>query len=343
MTLIEETKAYNSLNIAMLSDHRKLVKLLEENKTWLNAWHNFKDKKDIDPEIEWQKLTDLGIKVFLKEDEEYPEALKEIPWAPHAIYVKGAWPLPALTSIAIVGTRKASFTGKNFARSLAKELSQNNLLIISGLALGIDESAHQGAIDAEAKTISVLPTSLDKIYPRQNENLAKKILELGGALISEYPINAPVFPSNFIARNRIISGLSSAVAVIEAPEKSGSLATARFAIEQNREVFVAPGPVNNLNYKGSHELIRAGARLVTCAKNILEDLGIDFKNPRECEIIKESLSAEEKKVFEILKKFGDSATPDKIAEETKFDITKINRIMTFLTIKGIIKNEINNS
>lgn len=261
---------------------------------------------------------------------DYPYLLKQIPDPPAALYILGNLPDEKLPHISIVGTRKATSNGCLIAKTLAKELSQAGCVIVSGLAMGIDAAAHEGVVAAEGKTIAVLGSGLNNIYPRLNKNLAEKILELNGAIISEYPPDEPAFPSNFLARNRLVSGLCLGTVVVEAPERSGSLVTARLALEQNREVFIIPGPANHQNYTGSHQLIREGARLATSAQNIMEDL--DIKPPA-----KETLNPEEKIILEIFSKNKESLSIDKIIELTKLDTQIVNKTIAFLVIKGIIK------
>jgi len=218
---------------------------------------------------------DRQIKIISQKNPEYPSLLKEIQNPPEKLYVLGNLPSEPLANrpkIAIVGTRKATAQGRLLAKEIARKLTELGVIIVSGLAMGIDTSAHEGAVKAGGQTIAVLANGLDTIYPRQNENLAKKILELDGAIISEYPTNTPSFPNQFLERNRIISGLSIATIIIEAPERSGSLATANWAVEQGREVFVFPGPIDHPNYRGSHKLIRDGARLIGSIEDLLEDL-----------------------------------------------------------------------
>ncbi|MDD5431263.1 MAG: DNA-processing protein DprA [Candidatus Pacebacteria bacterium] len=325
-----EIKNYNALNIFCGADYRKLKNLIQKYGSWTAALENI--RPNINSEEEWQKLEEFGIKLILKESPEYPFLLKEIDWPPFGIYMKGN--LSEEQCVAIVGTRKATSTGIMLARQIAKKLSENDLIITSGLAIGIDASSHQGALDSGSKTIAVLPTGLDKIYPSQNQILAEKIIETGGALISEYPLHSESYPSNFIHRNRIVSGLSIATIIIEAPERSGTLATARFALEQNREIFVAPGPANHPNYIGSHSLIRAGARLATSAEEIMEDLNINYASEN---VINAEVSLDEKLVLEAIKQIGWPASIDKISEITKIGIPNINQIITFLTIKGLLK------
>lgn len=331
--MTKELKSYNALNILAGGDYQKLKNLLEKYHSWQKIWEN--TNSNLNPEKEWQKLEEEGVKLILKEEAGFPPLLKEISWPPFGIYIKGKFPLPEEKIIAVVGTRKATDTGKNFAQKLAQELCENSLIVASGLAMGIDESAHQGAVKAGGKTVAVLPVGLDKIYPRQNINLAKKILDCGGALISEYPFDMPSYPANFIQRNRLVSGLSIAAVIVEAPEKSGALSTARFALEQNREIFVAPGPINHPNYKGSHRLIREGARLIASADDIFQDLGLELKNKKPNP--EENMSQEEKMVLETIKEIGWPSSIDKIAEKTKIEIPRINQLITFLTIKGLIK------
>ncbi|MBU4348274.1 DNA-processing protein DprA [Patescibacteria group bacterium] len=329
---IKEKEYYNAINVALNGDYRKIKNL--DSPTWKKGWLKIqKDFPEIDPKKEYEKLKPLDIKLILKEDAEFPEMLKNIPWPPFAIYIKGN--LHSLKSVSIVGTRKVSVQGKTIAKQIAKELAENNLQIISGLALGVDEASHQGALDGNGYTVAILPIGLGDIYPRQNSNLAKEILKTGGGLISEFPINYRPFTCSFIQRNRIISALSSTTIIIEAPKKSGALATARFALEQDREILVVPGPAINPNYYGSHKLIRDGARLITCAEDVLEDMGIEVEAKNQKNL--EKMTEDEKKILEIINQLGWPASIDKISEISKIQIEKVNQIITFLTIKGILK------
>ena len=201
----------------------------------------------------------------------YPKLLSEISDAPPFIYVRRELKLDR-PLIAIVGTRKATREGLKIAEEFARDLSQKGFGIISGLALGIDTAAHKGALNARENTIAILGNAIDEIYPPENEGLAKQIIEAGGAIISEYAPGETIDKSNFIKRNRIISALSIAVLVVEAPIHSGALVTARTGGEQGKDVFVVPGSVSNPNFEGSHKLIRDGAILVSSVEDILEDL-----------------------------------------------------------------------
>lgn len=208
------------------------------------------------------------------ESNEYPEQLRNIYDAPLKLYVLGNKVLLKQKGIAIVGSRKATEYGKKVALQLSKKLSENGINIISGLALGIDTCAHLGTLQQNniGKTIAVLGSGLDEIYPKQNIKLAKNIIENGGCIITEYPLGRKPEKLNFPQRNRIISGLSKGVVVVEASEKSGSLITSEFALEQGREVFAVPGNILNFTSVGTNNLIKQGAKLVTNYMDILEEI-----------------------------------------------------------------------
>ena len=206
-------------------------------------------------------------------DPSYPELLKQIPAHPRYLFVEGNCELLSQPAIAMVGTRHPSNTGIHHATLFAKELAQAGLVIVSGLANGIDTASHQGALSHNGATIAVLGTGIDIIYPKQNRRLAQMILEKGGALVSEFPLGTLPMAYHFPKRNRVIAGLSMGTLVVEAALKSGSLITARFALELNRELFAIPGSIHNPVSKGCHELIRTGAKLVESARDIYAELG----------------------------------------------------------------------
>jgi len=279
-------------------------------------------------------------------DVEYPSLLKEISSTPEMFYLIGELPSDEIPKIAIVGTRKAGIAGRRFAKELARKLTELSVIVVSGLAMGIDTAAHEGAVLAGGKTIAVLANGLDKIYPAQNENLAEKILELGGALISEYPAGTKSFKNNFLERNRIVSGLSIATIVIEAPEHSGSIVTARLAAEQGREVFVVPGSIDNPNYRGSHQLIRDGAVLVSSVEDILEDLGDKIPNSKlqitnKSQIInsktKNITDVNQLLIIKTIREAGGALAIDEIIKITKLEPHIANQSIAFLIIDGIIK------
>lgn len=215
-----------------------------------------------------------NIDIISIHDQEYPQILKEIYDPPISLYSKGSQSYFNNKSIGIVGCREASEYGKSSAKYFAYHLAQKEINIISGLAKGVDSYAHIGAICAQkqehnsqmnnvGKTIAILGNGLDMIYPKENQYLAEKIIQNGGTILSEYPLGTKPDKMNFPARNRIISGMSQGILVVEAKEKSGTLITVDFALEQGREVFVVPGNINSINSAGTNKLIQQGAKLVT--------------------------------------------------------------------------------
>lgn len=279
------------------------------------------------------------IEHILFDGEQYPALLKEIPGPPTRLFYRGQLPHPDSICIAIIGTRKATAQGKIMAQRIARDLAANGIVIVSGLAIGIDTVAHKGALEASGKTIAVLANGLDNVYPAQNTSLASDLLAHGGAILSEYPTGTPAYPNQFLERNRIVSGLCVATIVVEAPERSGTLATARFALEQGREVFVVPGPADHPNYIGSHRLIRDGARLVTAASDIYEDLGI---NPKSQSSPQQSLFAQEatpmeRAIMKVLTEAGKPMSIDKIAERTTMEARAINTALTSLVMAELVK------
>ena len=280
------------------------------------------------------------INILQRTDSAFPVLLGEISDAPRQIYLLGELPDSGIPRVSIVGTRKATQSGQSLAKLVAQKLSEAGAVVVSGLAMGIDTAAHEGAIAAHAKTIAVLANGLDSIYPRQNENLAYRILESSGAIISEYPPGTPPFPSQFLERNRIISGLSLATVIIEAPHESGALVTARLAAEQGREVLVFPGSPTHPNYRGSHDLIRDGARLVSSVEDILEDLGLYAKsssNLSSRDKLKEIQNEEQRFIFKIIEGAGHPVRIYKIIELTKLEPRVVSREITFLTINNFIR------
>ena len=220
------------------------------------------------------------IKTTSVNDASYPELLKEIKYAPQILYYRGE--LPARENcFAVVGTRTCSAYGRELALKIAGDLAEAGLTIVSGLAYGIDSFAHQAAMERGGRTIAVLGTGLDEksIYPQPNLTLAQRIIETGGALVSEYPAGTAGSKISFPRRNRIISGLSLGVLIVEAKERSGSLITARWARRQKKQVFALPGQVHSLNSKGCHYLIKHGAKLVESAEDILKELNLGRTQP----------------------------------------------------------------
>ena len=269
-------------------------------------------------------------------DKNYPPLLKEIQKPPSRIYLRGILPEPQSPTVAVVGTRKATKDGRGLAKETTLLLAQAGVVVVSGLAMGIDTAAHEGALDAGGITVAVLGSGIDSVYPAQNQKLAEKIIANGGAVISEYGPGEPSYKGNFIERNRIISGLSLGTVVIEAPEHSGALTTARFAGEDGRAVFVFPGPAKSPHYVGSHALLRDGATLVTSASEILEDLDIQSGSSVP-QINLDDFGADEHTVLEALRTAGAAINVDRIIELTKLDPQIVNQALATLAIWRVVQ------
>ncbi len=229
-----------------------------------------KDSDSATADLDWLNSADNHYIITIH-CPEYPTLLKQTDSPPPLLYVHGNLSIINDPQLAIVGSRNPTQSGMTSAYDFAKYLGETGLCITSGLALGIDGSAHQGALDANAPTIAIIATGIDRVYPAKHRNLAHQIVE-NGAIISEFPIGTQPRSSNFPRRNRIISGLAHGTLVVEAALKSGSLITARLASEQGREVFAIPGSIHNPLAKGCHQLIRQGAKLVETAQDILEEM-----------------------------------------------------------------------
>ncbi|SHF49994.1 DNA protecting protein DprA [Desulfacinum infernum DSM 9756] len=222
-------------------------------------------------EEEWEALRRRGWGIVCLGDEDYPENLKAIPDPPPVLYVTGLPEPKDLVAVAVVGSRFASPMGLLFTEKLCADLGRRGVTVVSGFAMGIDSAAHRGALKAGGRTIAVLGCGLDVVYPKPNRDLRRRIVEKG-LLVSEFPLGTPPLAGHFPMRNRIISGLSLGVVVVEAADRSGSLITARLALEQGREVFAVPGLARHFRSSGPHRLLRQGAKLVESAEDILEEI-----------------------------------------------------------------------
>lgn len=236
-------------------------------------------RRKLDPENYAESIKNANIKWITIYDDNYPKSLAQIYDPPVVLYLKGEILPSDEKAIAIVGTRKMTGYGKVVTDQFTRSLVNSGLTIVSGLARGVDSEAHMVAVEESGRTIAVLGGGLNQIYPPENRSLAEKIIDGHGAVISEFPPDYPSLPGNFPSRNRIISGLSKAVLVTEAAEDSGSLITARVALEQGRDVFAVPGPITSSLSKGPIDLIKEGARPVIDAEEILEELGIGKRVP----------------------------------------------------------------
>lgn len=294
-------------------------------------------KKTFDLDAEFQKLVDLGVEVLTVKDAGYPARLKEIYNPPFILYKKGDFSPRDDFALGIVGSRKLSAYGRQVALTLARDLTLSGLTIVSGLAQGIDSLAHRQALEAGGRTLAVIGSGIDErsIFPSLNRRLAEEIVK-NGVLMSEYPPGTFALKHHFPARNRIISGLSLGVLVIEAAEKSGALITARHALEQNREVFAVPGPITSKTSAGPNQLIKLGAKPVSQVQDILEELNLQsIQQTLEArEILPDN--EEERKILEVLE--GEPVHVDKIIELTTLDTAKINSVLSIMELKGKIRN-----
>lgn len=289
----------------------------------------------IDLEAEQEKLTKLDIKITTLDDRDYPKLLKEIYHPPALLYFKGELLKKDEFSLAVVGTRKISSYGKQITSEIVRPLVQNGLTIVSGLALGIDSEAHQAALEAGGRTIAVLGSGLDKIYPAGNRHLAGQIIEQG-AILTEFPPGTEPLKHHFPIRNRIISGLSLGTLVIEAGESSGALITAKFSLDQNREVFAVPGSINHSRSIGTNNLIKRGAKLVSSYEDILEELNLNLAR----QYIDNQKIIAETQEEEILLKFlsREPTHIDKIIQLSKLRTNVVNACLTLMEMKGQVKN-----
>ena len=260
-----------------------------------------------------------------------PEILRQTSACPKELYAVGN--LALLENhilVAIVGSRRATDYGLRNARSIAKSLAERGVVIVSGLALGIDAAAHRGALEAKGKTIAVLGSAIDRFEPRTNEQLAKSILLNDGLILSEYPKGSQTFPTNFVLRNRIIAGLSLATVVIEAQEKSGALITANLAAEYNRQVYSLPGDVDRLCSKGTNRLISQGATCLSDISILFEDLGLEENAQLEL-----NLNTDEKKLISVIGQLALSF--DRIIEESKLRPAEVLVILSALELKNVVQ------
>jgi len=325
-------KFFGSLKNAFESDFSQLKKSKIDEKS-LNNIIEAKNKINIKEKLDYLKKNKIEF-VCLKE-KNYPKLLKEIYTPPPVLFYRGKLSSDEYT-LAVVGTRKTSSYGRQITDEIAGHLARQGLTIVSGLALGIDTLAHKATLNNKGRTIAVLGSGLNKIHPTSNIRLSKQIIASDGLILSEFSPLTPPLKQNFPRRNRIISGLSLGTLVIEAPKKSGALITARYALEQNREVFAVPGSIYNTNSIGTNNIIKQGAKVVTQSDDLLEALNLkEVKKYREN---KKNLpkSSEEEKIMKILKR--ESLHVDKIIEHSKLEPSVVNSTLTLMEMKGLVKN-----
>lgn len=293
------------------------------------------DWKGVEKDLTWAEQDQNHLLTW--EDKRYPPLLKEIASAPPILFVKGQVQSLLLRQLAMVGTRIPSSQGRENAYQFGLDLSRHGFAITSGLALGIDAASHEGALASSGVTIAVLGNSLESIYPTKHTALAMRIIEKG-ALVSEFPIGTPPLPANFPQRNRIISGLSLGVLVVESALKSGSLITANYALDQGREIFALPGSIHNPMAKGCHQLIRQGAKCVDSSEHILEEFPqeklINLKTLIAQPHMKEELPSEKMKFLEHIMDVCTSI--DSMVDRTGLTVTEVSSMLLELEMQGMV-------
>lgn len=286
--------------------------------------------KDVDLKSEMEKLNELNVNLVFIRDENYPEKLLNLPSPPIFLHYKGKFELYE-KSIAIIGTRKMTVYGKNATEYFAKKLAENGVAVISGLALGVDVTAHNAVLKTGGKTIAVVGTGLDVVYPPQNSKIWEQI-EQNGLLISEYILGTPGFKWNFPERNRIVAGLSNGVLITESYKRGGALITCDLALENGKEVFAVPGYIFYPSFEGCNKLIKdCRAKLVTEVNDILEE----FSWTQEQEFEKMKMSKLEELIY---KRLGTEKTIDELILETKLKSSELLTIITEMEIKGIVRS-----
>jgi DNA processing protein len=293
---------------------------------------SIREKISLDDEIE--RLAKYKVRAVTANDPAYPARLKEIDYYPPLLYIRGSLLPEDDGSLAVVGTRQPSIYGRQVTEEIVPELARNRLTIVSGLARGIDSIAHQSALEAGGRTLAVLASGVDLIYPSEHTNLARRIIE-NGALISEFPLGTKPKAEHFPQRNRIMSGLSLGTLVIEAGKRSGALITAYLALEQNREVFAIPGSIFSPRSQGTNYLIQEGAKLVQNATDILEELNLSMV-AQQLEL-KELAPADETeaKVLQFLSK--EAIYIDELCQLSQLPIAQLNSTLAMLELKGQVK------
>ncbi|MCD4693901.1 DNA-processing protein DprA [bacterium] len=306
-----------------------------------NVFENFlAQRKKFDKEKAWEELKKEEIKMITRWDKKYPKLLLETYDPPNIIYYRGNFNLTQKPCLAVVGSRKYSYYGKQIVEKIIKDLVNSyEIVIVSGLALGIDTLSHKITMEQETKTIAVLGSGINKrnVYPAQNQSLCENLIKNGNLVLSEFPPKTPALKHHFPQRNRVISGLSLGALIIEAGEKSGSLITARFSLEQNREVLSIPGNIFSPVSKGTNKLIKMGAKGITSSEDIAEELNLtkkekfainnnqSIKLSKEEEIIISNINGEPKNINQIIK-------------ESKMKSSIVNSNLSLMEIKGLIKN-----
>jgi DNA processing protein len=300
---------------------------------------------------ELERVKNIGGDILILDDGSYPQLLREIADPPITLYVRGDWQACVeQPCVAVIGSRQCSTYGENGSEMISRDLASRGITIVSGLARGIDAAAHKGALKGKGRTIAVMGTGIDAVYPKENTRLVLEILDSGGCVLSQFPLGTPPIKENFPYRNRIISGLSLGVLIVEASERSGSLITARLATEQNREVMAVPGNITSANSYGTNYLIKAGAKLVQQWQDVVAELPSDIaasilppkieekKNGRSAqqELAPADLNESEHKVWSLLAS-DDAVHIDVLLDTSGLSFGDLNSALVGLDLKDLIR------
>jgi DNA processing protein len=365
-------KAWISLNMTPGVGPRAATRLLERFGSAENVFHARRSELEslrLRPEttesiirqefheqaaLELERVRTLGGDVLVLDDGGYPYLLREISDPPITLYVKGDWQACFdAHCVAVIGSRKCSTYGENASEMISRDLGRQGLCIVSGLARGIDTAAHRGAIQAGGRTIAVLGTGIDAVYPKENAKLVEEIIGSGGAVVTQFPLGTPPLKDNFPYRNRIISGLSLGVLIVEASERSGSLITARLAMEQDREVMAVPGNITSRNSFGTNFLIKSGAKLVQQWQDVVAELpqeiaagilppkmekagGEASAAPKQPELVPAGLSETERRVWSLLAP-DENMHIDALLETSGLSFGELNTALVGLDIRDLIR------
>jgi DNA processing protein len=294
-------------------------------------------RSTLDLHAEMQRVAAAGAQVLTWASNNYPERLKEVEGAPPVLYILGDLTPSDAWAVAVVGTRRSTSYGREATARISAELAEAGVTVVSGLARGIDTIAHQSALDAGGRTIAVLGSGVDVLYPSENRNLARRIIEQGrGAILSEYPLGTEPEPMNFPPRNRIISGLSLGVLVVEADLKSGALITVTFALEQNRDVFAIPGPITSRMSEGTNGLLKQGAKCVTSAQDILEELDLRMVSEHVEAVRSLPDDPTERMLLEFLQ--DSSQHIDELTNRSGLPASTVSAVLTMMELKGMVRH-----
>ncbi len=322
---------FGDLEVAWHADRASLVQAGLDRRA-INSLIETRAGLDLDAEM--AKLERHRVKVLTWEDDEYPSLLRQIYGPPPVLYVRGELHPDDEWAVAVVGTRKATVYGKEVARRLCSELARNRVTVVSGLARGIDGVAHRAALDAGGRTIAVMGCGLDRIYPPEHRKLAQDIIG-NGALVSDYPLGVPPDAGNFPPRNRIISGLSLGVVVVEAGERSGALITVNFALEQGREVFAVPGNILNRSSVGCNRLIHDGAKMVLGVEDILEELNLTMIAHQAQARAALPADETEARLLELIS--DEPLHVDELCRRSQLPIQRVSSALTMMELKGMVR------